>query len=43
MLTAINREKQLKHWRRNWKIKLIEQANPERGDLYRTLTQPPAP
>ncbi|MEL0168088.1 MAG: GIY-YIG nuclease family protein [Pseudomonadaceae bacterium] len=43
MLTAITREKQLKHWQRNWKIKLIEQANPEWDDLYRTLTQPPTP
>ena len=25
---AITREKQLKHWKREWKIKLIENSNP---------------
>jgi putative endonuclease len=35
--TAIGREKQLKKWRRDWKIRLIEEQNPEWGDLYRTL------
>lgn len=25
---AIQREKQLKHWKREWKIKIIEQSNP---------------
>jgi len=32
--TAITREKQLKKWLRNWKIELIETANPNRDDLY---------
>lgn len=32
--TAINREKQLKWWRRDWKIKLIEEKNPEWKNLY---------
>jgi putative endonuclease len=31
---AIAREKQLKKWRRQWKIDLIEAANPEWDDLY---------
>jgi putative endonuclease len=30
---AISREKNLKKWKRNWKIKLIERANPEWRDL----------
>jgi putative endonuclease len=33
MLDAISREKQLKHWNREWKIRLIEKANPEWLDL----------
>jgi putative endonuclease len=32
--TAIAREKELKKWRRDWKIRLIEQQNPEWVDLY---------
>ncbi|MBI1863170.1 GIY-YIG nuclease family protein [Candidatus Microgenomates bacterium] len=31
---AIRREKQLKEWRRNWKIELIEKKNPYWKDLY---------
>ena len=30
---AITREKQLKNWRRPWKINLIEAANPQWRDL----------
>ncbi len=30
---AIEEEKRLKHWRRQWKIDLIEQANPGWRDL----------
>ena len=30
---AIAREKQLKRWRRAWKIALIEEHNPDWGDL----------
>ena len=33
-ITAIAREKELKKWRRDWKIRLIEEQNPEWGDLY---------
>lgn len=31
---AINREKRLKQWKRQWKIDLIEKNNPSWGDLY---------
>jgi len=34
MLSAILREKQIKKWRRAWKVALIECANPEWRDLY---------
>ncbi len=34
---AITRESQLKNWKRDWKIKLIESANPNWDDLYLTL------
>ncbi len=34
---AIAREKQLKKWRRQWKIELIEYSNPEWKDLSYTL------
>ena len=38
-LTAIAREKELKKWRREWKINLIEETNPEWVDLYETLAR----
>jgi len=34
---AIVREKQLKRWLRDWKIRLIEETNPEWQDLYDRL------
>ena len=34
---AISREKQLKNWRREWKIQLIEQGNLEWSDLSHLL------
>ena len=34
---AIRREKQLKKWRRLWKIRLIEQMNPQWDDLFDEL------
>jgi putative endonuclease len=34
MEAAIGREKQLKQWRRLWKIRLIESMNPEWIDLF---------
>ena len=35
---AIEREKQLKRWHRQWKINLIEESNPDWKDLYPALT-----
>ncbi len=32
--SAIQREKQLKKWRRAWKVQLIEERNPGWRDLY---------
>lgn len=32
--SAIEREKQLKKWNRAWKIRLIEEHNPEWKDLF---------
>jgi putative endonuclease len=32
--SAIQREKQLKEWQRNWKLRLIMEMNPEWNDLY---------
>ena len=34
MASAITREKQLKKWNRAWKLKLIEEKNPEWKDLW---------
>ena len=34
---AIRREKQIKKWRRQWKINLIEKENPEWKDLYEEI------
>jgi putative endonuclease len=34
MSAAITREKQIKEWKRAWKIELIESVNPEWCDLY---------
>jgi putative endonuclease len=35
--TAIQREKNMKHWPRTWKVRLILTSNPEWRDLYKTL------
>ena len=37
MYEAIAREKNLKNWRREWKISLIERHNPQWIDLYTGL------
>ncbi|MCB9963690.1 MAG: GIY-YIG nuclease family protein [Rhodospirillales bacterium] len=34
---AINREKQMKKWNRKWKLRVIEEMNPDWNDLYETL------
>jgi putative endonuclease len=34
MMTAITREKQLKKWNRDWKLRLIEEGNPGWRDLW---------
>ncbi|GAA3705300.1 GIY-YIG nuclease family protein [Oceanisphaera sediminis] len=34
MYTAISREKQLKKWNRAWKLRLIEEHNPDWRDLW---------
>ncbi len=35
---AIKREKQIKYWRRAWKLELIEKTNPDWRELYDELT-----
>jgi len=35
--SAITREKQMKKWRRLWKIELIEEKNPDWKDLYEDI------
>jgi putative endonuclease len=37
VLSAIEREKQLKKWKRAWKIRLTESMNPDWKDLYEEL------
>ncbi|RFZ81068.1 GIY-YIG nuclease family protein [Mucilaginibacter terrenus] len=37
---AIAREKQLKNWKRQWKINLIQSVNPEMRDLKNDLELP---
>jgi putative endonuclease len=32
--SAINREKQIKRWKREWRVELIEEDNPNWLDLY---------
>jgi putative endonuclease len=34
---AIQREKQMKNWKREWKVALIEKTNPDWLDLYETI------
>jgi putative endonuclease len=35
---AIRREKQIKEWKRDWKINLIERENPRWDDLYASIS-----
>jgi putative endonuclease len=34
MVSAITREKQIKKWKRDWKLNLIEGQNPDWNDLW---------
>jgi putative endonuclease len=36
---AIQREKNIKHWSRAWKLKLVETANPQWRDLFNDITR----
>jgi putative endonuclease len=38
-LGAIQREKNIKHWSRDWKIKLVVSMNPEWRDLYEDIVR----
>src|SRR3954471_8438400 len=37
---AIQREKRLKKWNRDWKLRLIEKSNPDWKDLYPEIATP---
>jgi putative endonuclease len=39
MESAILREKQIKEWKRAWKLELIERFNPGWNDLSETLSE----
>lgn len=34
IMSAITKEKQIKAWKRTWKLNLIEKMNPDCNDLY---------
>ena len=34
---AIRREKQMKEWKRLWKLRVIEEMNPDWNDLFESL------
>ncbi|GAB3410174.1 GIY-YIG nuclease family protein [Massilia agilis] len=34
IVEAIRREKQIKHWNREWKLRLVHALNPQWRDLY---------
>jgi putative endonuclease len=36
-VSAITHEKELKKWKRSWKIQLIESQNPDWKDLYESI------
>ena len=38
LMAAATREKQIKHWKRTWKIALIQGVNPHWRDLYSDFT-----
>jgi len=35
--SAIIREKQIKKWKRDWKLKIIEKENPQWVDLFKSI------
>lgn len=37
MYRALQRERNIKHWVKGWKVELIEKTNPEWDDLYFTI------
>jgi putative endonuclease len=37
MVSAITREKQIKKWKRDWKLNLIEGENPDWDDLWERI------
>ena len=37
MANALTREKELKKWRRDWKIRLVEEKNRNWTDLYPSI------
>jgi putative endonuclease len=37
MESAIRREKQMKEWKRKWKLELIESVNPNWQDIYHEI------
>ncbi len=39
MESAIIREKRLKKWSRAWKLRLIEEMNPDWNDLYESILE----
>ena len=36
---AIQREKNIKHWPRQWKLNLVNESNPQWRDLYSDITR----
>ncbi len=36
---AIQREKNIKHWSRSWKLQLVESVNPQWRELYNDITR----
>jgi putative endonuclease len=36
-ISAISREKELKKWKRAWKVQLVEAQNPQWNDLYESI------
>jgi putative endonuclease len=40
---ARHRELQMKEWKRAWKLRVIEEMNPQWQDLYGACSEPPFP